>query len=243
MFPDFNCDMGEGLDNDALLMPYISSANIACGFHAGSGDTISRTIDLAVKHGVHVGAHPSFRDKENFGRREMQLSYDKIYALVMEQLIRVDLIAREKSVVMHHVKPHGALYNMAAKDPRLARTIATAVQDFNEDLILYGLSGSCMISEARAIGLRVYSEVFADRTYNDDGSLTSRALPGALIQDVETALFQVMQFITEGTVTSINGKKMAVEVDTICLHGDHVHALEFAKAISGRLKTNTTSSI
>ncbi len=243
MFPDFNCDMGEGLGNDAALMPFISSANIACGFHAGSGDTINRTIDLAIKYGVHVGAHPSFRDKENFGRKEMQLSYDKIYALVMEQLIRVDLIAREKGVVMHHVKPHGALYNMAAKDPKLARTIATAVQDFNEELILYGLSGSCMISEAMAIGLQAYNEVFADRTYNDDGSLTSRTLPGALIQQVDVAVQQVMQFITEGTVTSMNGKKIAVEVDTICLHGDHAHALEFAKAIFSRLKRNAASSI
>ncbi|HEU4471009.1 MAG TPA: 5-oxoprolinase subunit PxpA, partial [Flavisolibacter sp.] len=147
---DLNCDMGEGMAYDEFIMPYISSANIACGFHAGSGDLMRRTMDLALKHGVKVGAHPSFRDKENFGRKELHLPHDKIYALVLEQLIRIDLIAKERGTVLRHVKPHGALYNMTARDAVLAKIVTTAVKDFNEDLVVYGLSGSCLIEEASA---------------------------------------------------------------------------------------------
>lgn len=228
---DLNCDMGEGIGNDEAIMPFITSANIACGFHAGNGDTIRRTIDLALKYNVHIGAHPSFRDKENFGRKEMHLSPDKLYALIMEQLIKMDLIAKEKKATLHHVKPHGALYNMAAKDAQLARIIAQAVKDFNENLVLFGLSGSHLISEAKSLGLKTASEVFADRTYQDDGSLTPRSQPNALIEDEEQSIQQVLQMVKEKTVTSVSGKKVPIVVDTICIHGDGKHAVRFAKKI------------
>ncbi|MGN6401769.1 MAG: 5-oxoprolinase subunit PxpA [Flavisolibacter sp.] len=236
---DVNCDMGEGIGNDAAIMPFISSANIACGFHAGNGDSIRRTIDLALQHQVHIGAHPSFRDKENFGRSEMQLPLDKIYAIVIEQLIKIDLIAKEKGAVLHHVKPHGALYNMAAENEKMAQTIAQAVKDFNEDLILYGLSGSCLVSEAKAIGLKTASEVFADRTYQDDGSLTPRSHNNALIEDEEKSVQQVLQMVCEQTITTVSGKTVPIIAETICIHGDGKYAVQFAKRLNqdlGRIK-------
>ena len=232
---DINCDMGEGIGNDAALMPYITSANIACGFHAGNGDTIRRTIDLALQYNVSVGAHPSFRDKENFGRREMQMSPDKLYAIVIEQLIKIDLIAREKGASLHHVKPHGALYNMAARDATLARIIAQAAMDFNEDIVLYGLSGSHLISEAKALGLKTASEVFADRTYQDDGRLTPRTQSNALIDDEQKCTQQVLQMLN-GTVTTTSGQVIAISAETICIHGDGKNALRVAKAIHQALK-------
>ena len=235
MFPDLNCDMGEGLENDEAIMPYISSVNIACGFHAGSGDTIRRTMDLAVRHGVKIGAHPSFRDKEHFGRRELHLSQDKIYALVIEQLIKMDLIAREKNLTIHHVKPHGALYNMAARDQMLARTIVTAIKDFDESLVVYGLSGSALITESLSIGLSVAREVFADRLYDDQGMLVPRSQPGAELQHESQVMKQVAQILQDGTVTSASGRRIPVEADTICIHGDHKQSASFAKAIYSQL--------
>ena len=233
---DLNCDMGEGIGNDEALMPWITSANIACGFHAGSSSIIEHTISLAVKHGVKIGAHPSFRDKENFGRREFHLSDDKVYAIVMEQLIKIDLIAKQKNVSLHHVKPHGAMYNMAARDPHLAKTIAQAIIDFNEDLVLYGLSGSHLIKEAAIMGLKTAREAFADRTYQDDGSLTPRSQLHALIEDENECVQQVMQIINDGTVTTVSGKKIPMAADTICLHGDGKHALTFARVIHKALQ-------
>ncbi len=229
--------MGEGMGDDAAIMPYITSANIACGFHAGNGETIRRTIDLALQYKVHIGAHPSFRDKENFGRREMQLPLDKVYAIVIEQLIKIDLIAKEKGASLHHVKPHGALYNMAARDAKLARAVAQAVKDFSEDMILYGLSGSCLISEANAIGLRTASEVFADRTYQDDGSLTPRSQPNALIEAEEKCVEQVLQMTHEGVVTTVSGKRLPVVAETVCLHGDAKNAVAISRAVHEALKT------
>ncbi len=228
--------MGEGMGNDAAIMPYITSANIACGFHAGNGETIRRTIDLALQYKVHIGAHPSFRDKENFGRKEIILPLDKVYAIVIEQLIKIDLIAKEKGASLHHVKPHGALYNMAARDAKLARAVVQAVKDFGDDMILYGLSGSCLISEANAIGLRTASEVFADRTYQDDGSLTPRSQADALIEEEEKCVQQVLQMIQEGVVTTITGKRMPVVAETICLHGDAKNAGTLARAVHEALK-------
>lgn len=233
---DLNCDMGEGIGNDEAIMPFITSANISCGFHAGNGDTIRHTMSLAVKHNVLVGAHPSFRDKENFGRKEMHLGHDKLYAIVLEQLIKIDLIAKEKGATLHHVKPHGALYNMAAKDKEIAGTIALAVKDFNEDLFLYGLSNSFLISEAKALGLKTANEVFADRTYQDDGSLTPRSQPNALIEDEEQCIQQVLQMVKQGTVTTASGKIIPMIADTICIHGDGKHAVSFAKKIHEALK-------
>jgi len=228
---DINCDIGEGMNTDADLMPYITSANIACGFHAGNGDTIRNTISLALKHKIHIGAHPSFRDKENFGRTEMQLPSDKLYAIVIEQLIKMDLIAKEKGATLHHVKPHGALYNMAARDAKTARVIAQTIKDFRDDLILYGLSGSYLISEAKAMGLQTKSEVFADRTYGEDGSLTPRSQANALITNKEQCVQQVLQMVQTGTVRTVWGKNIPIVTETVCIHGDGKNAVQLAKAV------------
>jgi len=234
--------MGEGIGNDQALMPWITSANIACGFHAGNGQTIHQTIELALKHHVKIGAHPSFRDKENFGRKEFHLNPDKTYAIMMEQLIRIDLIAKEVGAQLYHVKPHGALYNMGARDPILAKTIAQAVKDFNEDLVFYGLSGSCMITEAQKLGLKTANEAFADRTYQDDGSLTPRNQKHALIENEHECIAHVMQMLNHSSVTSINGKEIPLTVDTICIHGDGSHAVEFARIIHIALQQNNIVS-
>lgn len=228
---DINCDMGEGMANDHLIMPFISSANIACGYHAGGDALIRRTIDLCIQHSVHIGAHPSFKDKEHFGRRELRLSLEEIYSLVIQQLVKIDLIAKEKQRPLHHVKPHGALYNLSARDKEVARTIATAVKDFDESLVLYGLSGSFSVSEALALGLQTRSEVFADRTYQDDGSLTPRSQPGALITRVEDAVQQVLQMVNEKTVTTVSGKRIPIQAQTVCIHGDGKHAALFARTL------------
>lgn len=236
---DLNCDMGEGIGNDEAIMPFITSANISCGFHAGNGDTIRHSMLLAVKHNVLVGAHPSFRDKENFGRKEMHIGHDKLYAIVLEQLIKLDLIAKEKGATLHHVKPHGALYNMAVRNREIAATIALAVKDFNEGLVLYGLSNSLLVSEAKALGLKTANEVFADRTYQDDGSLTLRSQPNALIEDEEQSIQQVLQIVKQGTVTTTAGKIIPMIADTICIHGDGKFAVSFAKKIHEALKQTT----
>jgi UPF0271 protein len=235
---DLNCDMGEGMPNDEALMPFINSANIACGFHAGSGDTIRRTIDLCVKYNVHIGAHPSFRDRENFGRKEIQIPLEKLYAIILEQLIKVDLIAKEKGLRIHHIKPHGALYNMAARDAKMSRTIAQAVKDFDDQMIFYGLSNSFLISEAKALGLKTASEVFADRTYQDDGTLTPRSEINALIENEHESIKQVLQMVKDGTVISLSGRTISIEADTICIHGDGRHAVSFAKRIHQALQEN-----
>jgi len=235
---DLNCDMGEGMDNDALIMPFISSANIACGYHAGDENTIWKTIELAINSKVAVGAHVSFFDKENFGRSEMTLSAAGVYDLVTQQLIIITEIVDSFEVKLNHVKPHGALYNMAAKDAILANTIASAVKDFDEHLVLFGLSGSHSINQAKAIGLRTASEVFADRTYRDDGSLTPRSEANALIEDPGKSVQQVLQMIKQHTVTTTTGKTIPIVAETICIHGDGRHAAAFARNIFENLKQN-----
>jgi 5-oxoprolinase (ATP-hydrolysing) subunit A len=228
---DINCDMGEGVGDDELVMPYISSANIACGYHAGNENTMRRTVELCKRYNVAVGAHPSYPDKENFGRTDMLLHPGQIYEMIVKQINALEKIAEENDVPVHHVKPHGALYNMAARDRALAPFVALAILDTDSKYILYGLSGSYLIKEGRNLGVKTANEVFADRTYKDDGSLTSRAKPGALIADPGKAVAQVLQMIKEGTVTSITGKKIPIIAETICIHGDGEHAVEFAKAI------------
>jgi UPF0271 protein len=233
---DINCDLGEGVGNDELIMPYISSANIACGYHAGNETTMRQTIELCKKYNVAVGAHPSYPDKENFGRTDMLLHPGEIYEMIVKQINCLEKIAEENDVAIHHVKPHGALYNMAARDKALAPFVALAILDTSDKYLLYGLSGSYLIKEGKNLGVKTVSEVFADRTYKDDGSLTSRAKPGALIEDTDQAIAQVLQMIKEGTVISINGKKVPIVAETICIHGDGEHAIEFAKAIHSALK-------
>jgi 5-oxoprolinase (ATP-hydrolysing) subunit A len=238
VFIDINCDMGEGMDNDELIMPYISSTNIACGYHAGDEQTIWKTIELAIQYNVAIGAHVSFFDKENFGRSEMDLPAAEVYDLVTQQLIIIKEIADSFDIKIRHVKPHGALYNMSAKDAVFTKTIAQAVKDFDHSLVLFGLSGSHSIAEAKAIGLKTASEVFADRTYQNDGSLTPRSQTNALIEDSDKAIEQVLQMIKKGTVTSVSGKQISIEAETICIHGDGKHAVLFAKNIYENLKQN-----
>jgi 5-oxoprolinase (ATP-hydrolysing) subunit A len=233
---DLNCDMGEGMGNDALIMPFISSANIACGYHAGDEKTIWQTIELAIKHHIAIGAHVSFYDKENFGRREMDLPDRDIYELVEQQLIIFKEIADAFDITINHVKPHGALYNMSAKNAAIARVIAQAIKDFDQGLIVFGLSGSHSLYEAKAIGLKTAGEVFADRTYQDDGSLTPRSQPNALIENSSQSIRQVLQMIKEKTVTTVSGQTIPIVADTICIHGDGKHAVSFAKEIFETLK-------
>lgn len=237
-FIDLNCDMGEGMNNDAELMVFISSANIACGYHAGDEDTMKRTVEYAIQHKVAIGAHPGFADKANFGRSEQQLSSAGYYDLVAQQLCLLKKVTDDSGVKLHHVKPHGALYNMAARSKTLASIIAKAVCDFDASLVLYGLSGSYLISEAMAIGLKTASEVFADRTYSDEGKLTLRNLPGALIEDAATSVQQVLRMVREQNVVSVSNKIIPVKAETICIHGDGAHAIEFAQTINRTLKEN-----
>jgi UPF0271 protein len=233
---DLNCDLGEGIANEKAIMPFISSANIACGYHAGDENTIWQTAELCLQHNVAIGAHPSYLDKANFGRTEMELDTDDIYDLVTQQLIIIDEIISEFNTGLHHVKPHGALYNLSAKDKTIAKAIARAVKDYNKELILFGLSGSLSIKEAERIGLKACNEVFADRNYLDDGSLVPRTNKEALIDTADTAVKQALQFVNEGKIFSVTGKKIKIKADTICLHGDGPHALEFAQAINTAFK-------
>lgn len=228
---DINCDLGEGMRNDELLMPFISSANIACGYHAGDEQTMRHTVALCRKYGVFIGAHPSFPDREHFGRREMHLPLTAIYDLIINQIQVLAKITAEAGVRLRHVKPHGALYNMAAKDKSLAAAIARAVRDFNPELVLFGLCNSHLIQEGEALGLKTAGEAFADRTYQNDGSLTPRNIPGALIEDPERAVAQVLEIVGEGKVTAVSGKKIDIEAGTICLHGDGPNAVAIAKAL------------
>jgi UPF0271 protein len=235
---DLNCDMGEGMPYDADIMPYISSVNIACGYHAGNEEIMKRTVELALKHSVSIGAHPGFADKENFGRKEIYMLREDYYKITFEQLIILKKIMSAFGATIHHVKPHGALYNMAARDKTLAAIIAQTVKDFDDKLILYGLSGSESTHEAKALHLQPANEVFADRTYEDDGSLTPRSQINALIEDERTSMRQVLQMITQKTVTSVNNKIVPIIAETICIHGDGAHAVEFAKLIHQSLKQN-----
>jgi UPF0271 protein len=233
---DLNCDMGEGIGNDARIMPFISSANIACGFHAGNEATIKQTIELALHHHVAIGAHPSFDDKANFGRTEMHIPLDNLYDLITKQVHLLQKFTTQQGAKLHHVKPHGALYNMAANNIQMSHTIAKAIKDVDDTLILYGLSNSHLITEAENMGLHIASEVFADRTYQDDGKLTPRSQSNALIEDLETSLQQVLQMIEQKTVSTSTGKTISIKADTVCLHGDGSHAAQFAEHIYHSLK-------
>ena len=233
---DLNCDMGESfgawrMGADAEVMPLVSSANIACGFHAGDGATIRQTIELALAHGVAVGAHPGLPDLQGFGRRAMKISPQEMYDLVLYQAGALQAFARVAGVPLHHVKCHGALYNTAAGDEALSDAMARAVRDLGADVILYALAGSTMADVARRYGLRVAAEGFADRAYRDDGTLAPRGTDGAMIEDEARAVAQALSMVREGRVTSVTGNAVAVVPDTLCLHGDQPGAVAFARAL------------
>ena len=227
---DLNCDLGEGTGHDAELMPLITSANIACGAHAGEEATMRATVALAKKHGVAIGAHPGLADRVNFGRKEILVTPDEVRGLVLDQTRRLQAMAP-----VRHVKPHGALYNMAARDIVLARAVVEAVYQADPQLILFALAGSKLVAAGRAVGLQVAEEVFADRTYQADGSLTPRTQPNALITDEDAAVTQALRMVREGRVRATDGTDVAIQADTICLHGDGPHPVEFARRLRREL--------
>ena len=233
---DLNCDMGESygawkMGADAEVMPFISSANIACGFHAGDPATIRKTVRLAVDHNVAVGAHPSLPDIQGFGRRTMKITPQEMYDLVVYQAGAVEAFARAAGAKLHHVKCHGALYNMAANDEGLSEAMARAVKDLGSDVFLYCLSGSRSFEKSKSHNVKTCGEVFADRGYSDDGTLAPRDKPGGMIEDAAKAVKQALAMVEEGYVTSLGGKRVAVAADTLCLHGDQPGAVQFAVAL------------
>lgn len=228
---DINCDMGEGCGDDAALMPFISSANIACGYHAGDADTMLRTIALAAEHRVAVGAHPSYFDRENFGRTDVELSPNEIRSLILEQLELFAAACREVGVTMGHVKPHGALYNRSARDLVVAQAIAEAVREFDPNLTLYGLAQSHSTEAARSLGLKAADEAFADRAYEPDGSLVSRKKANALLNEPEIAAAQALRIALGGGVVAVDGSNVPLSAETICVHGDGPNAVAIARTI------------
>lgn len=235
---DINCDLGEGFPNDTALMKFISSANIACGYHAGNIDTIKTTIELCLENNVAIGAHPGFNDQANFGRTEMQLSDCELYDLVAEQITLMQAVCKEMGAHLHHVKPHGALYNMAAKNATMSYIIAGVMKELDAHLILYGLSNSHLIAEAKALNLKTASEVFADRTYNAAGHLTPRSQQNAMIHTREDAVTQVLNMVQHKKLIATNGSEVPIEAETICIHGDGDHAVSFATSIYTALYEN-----
>jgi len=229
---DINCDLGEGAGNDEALMPLISSANIACGFHAGDTSTMLQTIRLARRHKVAIGAHPSYDDRNNFGRRNMNLGASEIFSLVRRQVQGMYNLCRAEGEHLHHVKPHGALYNQGAADPVIAAAIIAAVKYVSPSLMIYGLSGSHLISEAGSAGLPAVAEAFMDRTYQEDGTLTPRSEKGALIDSIDSAIEQALSLALDRQVKTINGTLVRLEVQTICIHGDGSQAVALANALS-----------
>lgn len=240
---DLNCDLGESfgaytIGCDSKVIPLITSANVACGFHAGDPAIMSETVHLAAKNGTAVGAHPGFPDLQGFGRRKLDASPEEVKSYILYQIGALDGFCRVNGIKMQHVKPHGALYNMAAADEKLAAAICEAIKEFDPELILMGLSGSKMETAAADFGIPFASEVFADRGYRDDGSLVPRKEPGAVITDEELAVKRVVQMAKEGTVETVSGKTIKIKADSVCVHGDNAHALLFVERIKKALEEN-----
>ena len=228
---DLNADLGEGSGSDQQLLQLVTSANIACGFHAGDAQTMLQSVRWALKSGVAIGAHPSFPDRENFGRTAMQLPPETVYAQVVYQIGALKAIVESEGGKLVHVKPHGMLYNQAAVDSQLADAIARAVQAVDPSLILVGLANSELIGAAERLGLVARQEVFADRGYQADGTLVPRSQPGAMIESEQQAIEQTLNMVQHGKVLSISGEEVAVRADSVCLHGDGAHALAFARRL------------
>ncbi|USD79562.1 LamB/YcsF family protein [Bacillus safensis] len=238
---DINCDLGESFGQytigaDEQILEYVTSANIACGFHAGDPTVMRKTVRMALDKGVKIGAHPGLQDLAGFGRRPMAISAVEAYDLVIYQIGALSAFLKAEGGTMQHVKPHGALYNMAAENTDLSESIAQAVYDVDPNLVLFGLSGSELALAGERIGLQVAHEVFSDRTYQTDGTLTSRREPHALIEEDERAVHQVVRMVREGRVRTVQGEDIELKADTVCIHGDGSHALQFAKTITAKLK-------
>lgn len=237
---DLNCDLGESfgaykIGLDEQVIPYITSANVACGFHAGDPKVMAKTVAMCRQYGVQVGAHPGYPDLQGFGRRNMQVSPEDAKYDVMYQVGALKAFCDSEGIALHHVKPHGALYNMAGKDYRLALAICEGIKAIDPNLKIMGLYGSCMIQAAKDISLPYINEVFADRGYQADGSLVPRTQPGAMIEDEEIAIKRVIRMVKEGKVTAVTGEDIAISADSICVHGDGPKALEFVKRIRKEL--------
>jgi UPF0271 protein len=233
---DLNCDLGESfgrysLGRDEEVIPFISSANIACGYHASDPVIMEKTVQLAKTNAVHVGAHTGFPDLLGFGRRNMEVSPKEAKAYTMYQIGALEAFCRAAGVWLYHVKPHGAFYNMAAKDFELSCAICEGIAEINSKIILLGLSNSEMEKAAGTVGIIFKQEVFADRAYEDDGSLVARSKPGAVIEDEKEAISRVVNMIKKGKVTSIHGKEIEIKADSVCVHGDGAKALAFVKLI------------
>lgn len=240
-FVDLNSDLGESFGNytigmDEEILKYVSSANVACGWHAGDAMVMAKTVAMAKEFGTAVGAHPGFPDLMGFGRRNMTVTPEEAKAYVKYQLGALMAFTQSLGMKIQHVKPHGAIYNMAAVDEALARAMCEAVYEVDKDIIFMGLAGSKMIQAAEAVGLRAASEVFADRAYNEDGTLVSRKLPGAMIKDEALAIQRVVRMVKEGKVTTITGKDIDIKADSVCVHGDNPKALAFVQAIRETLE-------
>ncbi|WP_096200979.1 LamB/YcsF family protein [Bacillus sp. FJAT-45350] len=237
---DLNCDLGESfgtytIGQDEYVLDLVSSANIACGYHAGDHNIMSETVKLAVSKGVSIGAHPSLQDLIGFGRRIIQVDAKDVYNSILYQIGALDAFVKVNGAILQHVKPHGALYNMAAKDSKIATAIAEAIYDFRPELILYGLSNSELTKAGERIGIQVANEVFADRTYQEDGSLTPRSREDAFIDDPLVAARRVIDMVTKGSAEATNGRSIQLQADTICIHGDSLRALDFAKELRKEL--------
>lgn len=235
---DLNADVGEGFSTDSDLLKYVSSANIACGLHAGSPIDITRTVHFARENKVSIGAHPGYPDRDGFGRKKMNMSFDELVSIISYQIGALNGILLQNGDKLKHVKAHGALYNSASTDSHIARAIAQSVVRINPKLKIFGPHKSKLQEEAKKEGLSFVSEVFADRAYNNDGSLVSRSLPGALIHDTSECTERVLMMIEEGKVKTINGDYINIIPDTICVHGDNKEAVLFAKNLSIALRSN-----
>ena len=235
MHIDLNADVGESIGDDEGVLPFVSSANIACGFHAGNPQVMRSTAQLAQSLGVSIGAHPSFQDRDGFGRREMQISTAELERLVAYQIGALAMVASALGTRLNHVKPHGALYNMAARDAAMADAVARAVQTVDASLVLYGLSGSQLVAAGERAGLAVASEVFADRGYRADGSLAPRGAPRAVLTDVADVAQRAVGMATGQGVVSVDGTTIRVKADTICVHGDTPGAAALARAVRSAL--------
>lgn len=233
---DINCDFGEDygiykIKDDSNLLKYVDSVNIACGFHASDPSNMRKAVEAAIQYGVNIGAHPGYPDLVGFGRREMNLSKDEIYDIVLYQIGALDAFLKKFGKRLHHVKPHGALYNRAAKCEMTSEAIADAVRDYSEDLILYALANSVTVQVAQKKGLTVWAEAFVDRTYEEDGQLTPRNIMNSVISDPLYATKQFQQIVTESTVTTRQQSTYSMEADTFCIHGDNEAAIDILQSI------------
>jgi len=237
---DLNSDMGEGfgvweMGNDLALLDYVDSTNIACGWHAGDPERMKKLVAAALHKQVMIGAHPSLPDLMGFGRREMAITPNDAYNFVLYQAGALQAFIRAQGGTLHHVKPHGAFYNHAARDKSLALAIAQAVKDLGDGIILYGLASSCFVEATKEIGVPLWQEVFADRRYTSEGYLVPRTQPGALIESEDQAAAQALRMAQKGEVVALDGSIVKVQADTLCIHGDSPTALDFAKKINSIL--------